>query len=135
MPTIFSKIISGEIPCHKVAEDDTCLAFLDIRPVVFGHTLVIPKIEINYYFDLEDAYLSHLNLFAKKVAKVLDKEIDCLRIGVMIAGLEVPHAHIHLIPLHSIADLSFTNERVTVSSSEMAALAERLSGAFNKLPK
>ncbi len=130
MSTIFSKIISGEIPCHKVAEDERCLAFLDIRPVVFGHTLVIPKMEVNYYFDLDDDYLSHLNLFAKKVAKVLDQEIDCLRVGVMIAGLEVPHAHIHLIPINSISDLSFTNERVMVSSSEMTALAERLSSAF-----
>lgn len=130
MSTIFSKIISGEIPCHKVAEDERCLAFLDIRPVVLGHTLVIPKIEVNYYFDLDDDYLCHLNLFAKKVAKVLDQEIDCLRVGVMIAGLEVPHAHIHLIPIKSISDLSFTNERVVVSTSEMTALAERLASAF-----
>ncbi|MBK9983108.1 MAG: HIT family protein [Saprospiraceae bacterium] len=133
MSTIFSKIISGEIPCHKVAEDDRCLAFLDIRPVVFGHTLVIPKIEVNYYFDLDDDYLCHLNLFAKKVAKVLDQEIDCLRVGVMIAGLEVPHAHIHLIPINSIADLSFTNKRVEVSSSDMADLAKKLSASFKTM--
>ena len=130
MATIFSKIISGEIPSYKVAEDDQCLAFLDIRPVVFGHTLVIPKIEVNYYFDLDDDVLNYLNLFAKKVARVLDQEIECQRVGVMIAGLEVPHAHIHLLPINSVADLSFTNERVTVSSDEMAALAERLSVAF-----
>jgi len=130
MATIFSKIISGEIPCHKVAEDEKCLAFLDIRPVVYGHTLVVPKIEIDYYFDLEDDYLTHLNLFAKKVAKVLDQEIDCLRVGVMIAGLEVPHAHIHLIPMNAISDLSFTNERVMLSNSEMDVLANRLFAAF-----
>ncbi|HZV68016.1 MAG TPA: HIT family protein [Saprospiraceae bacterium] len=131
MPTIFSKIISGEIPCHKVAENERCLAFLDIRPIVFGHTLVIPKVEVDYYFDLEDDYLIELNLFAKKVAKVLDQEIDCLRVGVMIAGLEVPHAHIHLVPINSIADLSFTKERPVISATEMAALAERLSSAFD----
>jgi histidine triad (HIT) family protein len=133
MSTIFSKIISGEIPSHKVAEDDRCLAFLDIRPVVFGHTLVIPKMEVNYYFDLDDDYLSHLNLFAKKVAKVLDQEIDCLRVGVMIAGLEVPHAHIHLIPINSISDLSFTNPRVDISPSDMADLAKKLSASFKSL--
>ncbi|MEP6794981.1 MAG: HIT family protein [Saprospiraceae bacterium] len=133
MSTIFSKIISGEIPCYKIAEDDRCLAFLDIRPIVFGHTLVIPKIEVNYYFDLDDDYLIQLNLFAKKVAKVLDQEIDCLRVGVMIAGLEVPHAHIHLIPINFISDLSFTNKRVDVSSSDMAALAQKLSASFKAL--
>jgi histidine triad (HIT) family protein len=130
MATIFSKIISGEIPCHKVAEDEKCLSFLDIRPIVYGHTLVIPKIEVDYYFDLDDDYLIHLNLFAKKVAHILDQEIDCLRVGVMIAGLEVPHAHIHLVPMNAIADLSFTNERVIQSSEEMASLAARLYTAF-----
>lgn len=133
MATIFSRIIAGEIPCHKVAEDDKCLSFLDIRPIVYGHTLVIPKLEVDYYFDLDDSYITHLNLFAKKIAKVLRDEIDCLRIGVMIAGLEVPHAHIHLVPMNSIADLSFTNERVVVSNDEMADLASRLSAAFDKL--
>ena len=132
MATLFSKIISGEIPCYKVAENEKCLAFLDIRPVVVGHTLVIPKIEVDYYFDLEDSYLAELNLFAKKVAKVLDKEIDCRRVGVMIAGLEVPHAHIHLIPINAVADLSFTNERVVLSSEEMTELATRLANSFQK---
>lgn len=132
MATIFSKIISGEIPCHKVAEDDKCLAFLDIRPVVYGHTLVVPKIEVDYYFDLDDEVFTYLNLFAKKVAKVLDQEIDCLRVGVMVAGLEVPHAHIHLMPMNSITDLSFTNERPEISKEEMIALAARLSAAFKK---
>lgn len=130
MASIFSKILSGEIPCHKVAEDDRCFSFLDIRPIVYGHTLVIPKTEVDYYFDLDDDYLSHLNVFAKKVAKALEQEVDCLRVGVMIAGLEVPHAHIHLVPIQAISDLSFANPRVTLSNEEMAELAGRISKAF-----
>ncbi len=132
MATLFSKIIAGEIPSYKVAEDERCFAFLDIKPVVYGHTLVIPKIEVDYYFDLDDEYISHLNVFAKKVARALDKEIDCLRIGIMIAGLEVPHAHIHLIPMQSIADLCFTNQRVSISDAGMAELASRISATFHK---
>jgi len=96
MSTIFSKIISGEIPCHKVAEDEKCLAFLDIRPIVYGHTLVVPKIEVDYIFNLEDDIYTHLHLFAKKVARVLDQEIDCLRIGVMVAGLKY-HTRIFIL--------------------------------------
>ena len=126
MPTIFSKIISGEIPCHKVAEDDRCLAFLDIRPVVFGHTLVVPKTEVDYIFDMDDEYLAHLHVFAKRVAKVLEQEVKCLRIGVMVAGLEVPHAHIHLIPMQTIGDLSFTNPRPEFPQERMKELAEKL---------
>mgnify|MGYP000898320059 CR=1 FL=1 len=126
MATIFSKIISGEIPCYKVAEDDTCLAFLDIRPIVFGHTLVIPKKEVDYIFNLEDNELAHLHQFAKKVALVLEKEVPCLRIGVMVAGLEVPHAHIHLVPMNSIGELSFTNPRPDFSKESMKDLATRL---------
>lgn len=133
MPTIFSKIISGEIPAYKIAEDEHCFSFLDIRPIVYGHTLVIPKREVDYYFDLDDDLISHLNLFAKKVAKALEKEVDCLRIGVMIAGLEVPHAHIHLVPIKNIADLSFTNQRAIISETEMAELASRISKSFNEL--
>jgi histidine triad (HIT) family protein len=126
MPSIFSKIIAGEIPSYKVAEDDQCYAFLDIRPVVFGHTLVIPKREVDYYFDLTDEELSALNAFAKKVAHVLQQEVPCVRIGVMIAGLEVPHAHIHLIPMNAIADLSFGNPRPVIAKEEMEELAGRL---------
>jgi histidine triad (HIT) family protein len=126
MATIFSRIISGEIPCHKVAEDDRCLAFLDIRPIVFGHTLVIPKREVDYIFNLEDGELAHLHLFAKKVALVLEKEVPCLRIGVMVAGLEVPHAHIHLVPMNAIGELSFTNPRPEFSKESMAELASRM---------
>jgi histidine triad (HIT) family protein len=132
MPTIFSKIIAGEIPCYKVAEDDKCLAFLDIRPIVFGHTLVIPKVEIDYIFDMEDEYFSHLHLFSKKVAAVLRQEVECLRIGIMVAGLEVPHAHIHLVPMHSIGDLSFTNPRPEIPQEDLKELASRLSSRFLK---
>ncbi len=126
MATIFSKIIAGEIPCYRVAEDDICLAFLDIRPVVYGHTLVIPKLEVDYLFDLDDDYFTRLNLFAKKVAKGLREEVECLRIGIMVAGLEVPHAHIHLIPLQEISQLSFTNPRPEIQAPEMEELAKRL---------
>ena len=130
MASIFSKIISGEIPSHKIAEDESCFAFLDIRPIVYGHTLVIPKKEVDYYFDLDDDEISHLNMFAKRVAKALQKEVDCLRIGVMIAGLEVPHAHIHLVPMKSIADLSFTDPRASITEKEMAELASRVAASF-----
>ena len=130
MASIFSRIVAGEIPCHKVAEDDRCLAFLDIRPIVWGHTLVIPKRETDYIFDIEDDELAHLHVFAKQVARVLREEVPCLRIGVMVAGLEVPHAHIHLVPMNAISDLSFTNPRPVFADSEVAALAEKLRGRF-----
>lgn len=126
MPTIFTRIINGEIPCHKVAEDDRCFAFLDIRPVVFGHVLVVPKQEIDYIFDVPDELLQHMMLFSKQVAKVLQQEVECVRIGVMVAGLEVPHAHIHLIPINSISEMSFTNPRPTFDNDKLAELAERL---------
>lgn len=130
MASIFSRIVAGEIPCHKVAEDDRCLAFLDIRPIVWGHTLVIPKQETDYIFDMEDGELAHLHVFAKRVAHVLREEVPCLRIGVMVAGLEVPHAHIHLVPMNAISDLSFTNPRPVFADSDVALLAERLRGRF-----
>ena len=133
MASIFSKIISGEIPSYRIAEDERCFAFLDIRPVAFGHTLVIPKEEVDYYFDLDDEYLAHLNAFAKKVAKALKEVVPCERIGVMIAGLEVPHAHIHLIPMNSISDLSFTNPRPVISKEAMQELALRISKAFTEI--
>jgi histidine triad (HIT) family protein len=131
MPTIFSKIISGEIPSYKVAENDRCYAFLDIRPIVFGHTLVIPKQEIDYYFDLDDQYIAELNQFAKKVAAILREEVDCIRIGVMVAGLEVPHAHIHLVPINTVSDLSFSNPRPAISPDEMKNLADKLWRRFS----
>ena len=132
MPSIFSRIIAGEIPCHKVAEDDQCLAFLDIRPVVFGHTLIVPKQEIDYLFDVPDDLLQHMMIFSKKVAHVLQQEVECIRIGVMVAGLEVPHAHIHLIPMNSIGELSFTNPRPTFDNDKLAVLAASLHQAFNR---
>lgn len=108
MPSIFNKIISGEIPSHKVAENDNHLAFLDIRPLNSGHTLVIPKKETDYIFDLEDQEFADLTLFAKKVAKGIKKAIPCKKVGIMVAGLEVPHVHIHLIPIHAVSDLNFS---------------------------
>ena len=132
MASIFSRIIAGEIPSYKIAEDEKCFAFLDINPIVFGHTLVVPKQEIDYYFDLDDDYLADLNAFAKKVAHALKQEVDCIRIGVMIAGLEVPHAHIHLVPIQSVGDLSFRNPRPSVSKEEMADLAERVAKVLSE---
>ena len=111
MTTIFTKILSGEIPCHKIAEDDRFFAFLDIRPVKPGHTLVIPKKEIDYFFDLDDELLSDIMLFSRNVAKALEKVISCKKVGIMVAGLEVPHAHIHLIPFDGLTDLNFSNAR------------------------
>jgi len=125
MASLFTRIIKGEIPCHKIMEDEKYLAFLDARPIKLGHTLVIPKQELDYIFDLEDDLLSGLMVFAKKVAQLVAKEIDCKRIGVMVAGLEVPHAHVHLIPMTSIADLNFANAQ-SVEQEELAETAERI---------
>ncbi|MBK7410312.1 MAG: HIT family protein [Saprospirales bacterium] len=131
MPTIFTRIIQGEIPCHKVAESDQFLAFLDIRPLVMGHTLVIPKKEIDYFFDMEDPHLSDLMVFSKKVAAAIRQTVPCKRIGVSVVGLEVPHAHVHLIPLQSIQDMSFQKEPISVSHEELAALAAKISQVYN----
>ncbi len=126
MPTLFSKIIAGEIPAHKVAENDRFLAFLDILPVAKGHTLVIPKVEVDYIFDLDTATLSEINLFAKEVATKIQRVVPCIKVGVAVVGLEVPHAHMHLIPLNHVGDLSFTKERVKMTNDELAALAEKI---------
>jgi histidine triad (HIT) family protein len=126
MPSIFSKIVAGEIPCYKIAEDDKHLAFLDIFPLVKGHVLVIPKQEVDKYFDLDDATISSLNLFAKKVAIAIEKAIPCLRVGVAIIGLEVPHAHIHLVPLNSMRDIDFSQPKQKFSPEEMAEVAARI---------
>ncbi len=125
MATIFTKIIKGEIPCHKIAEDDNFLAFLDIRPIKKGHTLVIPKKEIDYFFDLDKDTLSELMVFAKGIAKKIEDKIECQRIGVMVAGLEVPHVHVHLIPIDSINDLNFANAK-SVDQQELARIAEEI---------
>lgn len=125
MPTIFTKIIAGEIPAHKILENERYLAFLDVRPVNPGHTLVIPKREIDYVFDIEDEWLGGLLIFAKKVAKAIGKAVPCKKVGVMIAGLEVPHAHIHLIPINSISDLNFTRAK-SATAEELASTAAKI---------
>lgn len=126
MPTIFTKIVNGEIPCHKIAEDDRFLAFLDISPLAKGHTLVIPKQEVDYIFDLEDNLLADLNIFAKKIAKAVEKAVPCKRVGVAVIGLEVPHTHIHLVPINNIGDLSFANPKLTLSQEELNEIAESI---------
>lgn len=129
MASIFSRIVRGEIPCHKVAESRTCLAFLDINPVTRGHTLAIPKKEVDYLFDLDDTTYSDLLLFSKKVALAIGKVIPCARVGVAVVGLEVPHAHVHLIPINAIADLSFTRGRASLTPQEMEDTAALIRNA------
>ncbi len=126
MSTLFTKIINGEIPCHKIAEDDKYFAFLDISPLAMGHTLVIPKAEVDYIFDLEDEVLAGLNLFAKRVAKAVEKSVECKRIGVAVIGLEVPHTHIHLVPLNAIGDLNFSNPKLNPTQEDLAEMAARI---------
>jgi histidine triad (HIT) family protein len=123
MPSIFSRIVSGELPAHKVAEDADHLAFLDITPLVEGHTLVIPKKEIDYIFDLTPEALAALNVFAQRVAKGVQAAVPCKRIGVAVIGLEVPHAHIHLIPMNKVADMNFANPKIKVPADRMQELA------------
>ncbi len=131
--TIFSRIVNGEIPCYNVAETPDYLAFLDVRPQTKGHTLCIPKKEIDYIFDLEDDYLAGLMVFAKKVAKGVEKAVSCKRIGVAVIGLEVPHAHIHLMPLNTLSDLTFGKEPLSMSSEEMQELATKIAAAITSL--
>lgn len=123
MPSIFSRIINGEIPAYKVAEDDNYLAFLDIMPVAKGHTLVVPKKEVDYIFDLDDNDFSGLNLFSKKVAEGIKKAFPCQKVGVMVLGLEVPHAHIHLVPMQTEADLLNFSSKLSFTKEEMAEIA------------
>ena len=127
MASIFSRIINGEIPCHRVAEDDRFIAFLDVRPLKPGHTLVVPKKEVDYIFDLDEQTLAGMMLFAQKVAMAMKEVIECKRIGVAVIGLEVPHAHIHLVPLTRESDLLFTNPRVSPSAEENERLAREIS--------
>ena len=126
MSTIFSKIVVGEIPCYKIAEDDKHFAFLDINPVAPGHTLVIPKKEVSYIFDLTDEEYTAFQLFAKKVALALKKAMPCERIGVTVIGLEVPHTHIHLIPITKESDMNFSKPKLTVAPEEMAEIANKI---------
>ncbi|MDX1941203.1 MAG: HIT family protein [Saprospiraceae bacterium] len=130
MATIFTKIVQGEIPAHKIAETEDYLAFLDIRPVAKGHTLVIPKKEVDYIFDIEDDLLGGMMVFAKGVAKAVQAVIPCKRIGVAVIGLEVPHAHVHLIPIDSIHDLSFTKGFLSLSQEELAEIAQKIKSAY-----
>ena len=118
MASIFSRIIAGEIPCYKVAEDDNYFAFLDINPITKGHTLVVPKHEVDYLFNLDDDEYKGLMLFAKKVAKALEKTIECKRVAVTVLGLEVPHAHIHLIPIQTEKDMDFFREKLSLPAQE-----------------
>lgn len=122
MASIFSKIVAGEIPCHKIAETDLFLAFLDVNPIAKGHTLVIPKQEVDYIFDLDDELYTGLMRFAKKIAPAIEAVVPCQRIGMSVVGLEVPHTHVHLIPLNTMADMDF-GTKITISVEELALLA------------
>lgn len=126
MATIFSKIIAGEIPCYKIAETENCYAFLDISPLAKGHTLVVPKKEIDYIFDLDDTLLSELNIFAKQIAKAIQKAYPCPKVGIAVIGLEVPHAHIHLVPLNNVGDLDFKRPKLELSKQELENISQNI---------
>lgn len=128
--TIFSRIIAGEIPCYKIAEDDRFFAFLDINPVNWGHTLVVPKKEVDYIFDMEDEELSAFNIFAKRVAKAIKKAIPCRKVGVTVIGLEVPHAHIHLVPMKAEGDMNFSKKISNPDKDKMAEIAASIASNF-----
>lgn len=131
MASIFSKIIANEIPSYKIAEDENYYAFLDINPLQEGHTLVVPKVEVDKVFDLEDDTLSGLHLFSKRVAKAIKKVIDCDRIGVTVIGLEVPHAHIHLIPISKMGDMNFAKPKLKLSPEQFEGIRAKIATAFN----
>jgi histidine triad (HIT) family protein len=126
MSSIFTKVINGEIKAFKIAENDRFLAFLDVFPLAKGHTLIVPKQEIDYIFDIEDTMLADMTVFAKKVGLAIEKAIPCRRIGVAIIGLEVPHAHIHLIPLQTVQDINFTREKMKVSQEELEEISIKI---------
>ncbi len=126
MSTLFTRIVQGEIPCHKVHESDEFLAFLDIMPVRLGHVLVIPKREVDYLFDLEDDYLGRMIVFSKEVARKIKQVFPCRKVGVTVIGLEVPHAHIHLIPINGLHDMDFTREKLQPSAEELSAIAQSI---------
>jgi len=128
--TIFSKIIAGEIPSYKIAEDENFFAFLDVFPLVKGHVLVVPKIEVDKIFDLPDHYLAAMLLFAKPIAHAIEKTMDCKRCGISVVGLEVPHAHLHLLPINTANDLNFTQPKITVSKEEMELIREKIVAAL-----
>ena len=124
--SIFTKIIKGEIPCYKIAEDDRFIAFLDVFPIKKGHTLVVPKAQIDYLFDLDDSLLSDLMIFAKKVAQKMERTVSCERVGIAVIGLEVPHAHIHLVPLDTVGDIDFSQPKLQLSAKEMTEIADSI---------
>ncbi len=130
MASIFSKIVAGDIPCHRVAESDEFLAFLDIMPLAHGHVLVIPKQEVDRIWDLEPKLLGRLHQFSQRVALAIEQAVPCHRVGQAVIGLEVPHAHIHLIPLQSVADINFERPKLQVSQEDLAAMAEKLRMSF-----
>ncbi len=130
MATIFSRIVAGEIPCYKIAETADYLAFLDINPLAVGHTLVIPKKEVDYIFDMDDELYAGLMLFSKQVAAAVEKAIPCQRIGVAVIGLEVPHAHVHLIPLRHVSDINFSRPKLQLVAEELQATAEKIRAEF-----
>lgn len=131
MATIFSRIIAGEIPCYKVAENDKFFAFLDINPLVKGHTLVVPKQEVDYIFDLSNDDLASMHVFAKTVARAIEKAVPCKRIGVAVMGLEVPHAHIHLIPINKEGDMIISNPKQKLANEEFVAIAQAINAAWS----
>jgi histidine triad (HIT) family protein len=124
--TIFSKIIAGEIPCYKITEDEKFFSFLDINPLVEGHTLVIPKLEIDNFFDMPDEYLNGILLFARPIAKAIEKSFNCNRCGISVIGLEVPHAHMHLVPINKADDLNFTRKKLNPSKEQLKAAQEKI---------
>ena len=130
MASIFSKIVAGEIPCYKVAANGTFFAFLDINPLVKGHTLVIPKAEVDYYFDLSDEDVAGIQVFAKQVAAAIKKAFPCQKVGQAVIGLEVPHAHIHLIPIQKESDMLFSNPKLKLTAEEFKEIAEKLQSNF-----
>ena len=132
MSSIFSKIISGEIPCYKILEDARFIAFLDIFPLVKGHVLVIPKTETDKFFDLSDEYLSEILLFAKPIAKAIEAGFECSRCGISVVGLEVPHAHVHLVPIQSANDLNFTRSKLSLTKEELKEIQERIISLMNE---
>ena len=131
MASIFTRIMEGEIPCYRVAEDEKFFAFLDIRPLAAGHTLVVPRRETDYIFDITDQELGEMMIFAKRVALAIERAVPCKRIGVAVLGLEVPHAHIHLVPLNSEADISFSRERVEMTPEEFRMLADKIAAELS----
>ena len=131
MASMFTKIINGEIPSYKIAEDDKFYAFLDISPLAEGHTLVVPKQEIDYIFDIEDELLAQMHIFAKKVAKAIQTAIPCEKVGMAVIGLDVRHAHIHLVPLQEVGELNFAKEKLKLSSDEMKQIADKISSKIN----